>query len=105
MGTPMDACEHPEDKLPDDFEDVLLDRRQASAYLESIGIRRKPATLAKLYCIGADGPPCVHDGRRVLYPKRLLHLWGVRQLTAVRKSSREARAQMQPRDGAEARNL
>jgi hypothetical protein len=92
----MEVCEHPEDKLPDGFEDALLDRREASAYLETIGIRRKPATLAKLYCIGADGPPCVHDGRRVLYPKRSLHLWGMRQLTAVRKSSREARAQMRP---------
>jgi hypothetical protein len=93
--------EHPEDKLPDGFEDALLDRRQASAYLETIGVRRKPATLAKLYCIGDDGPPCMHDGRRVLYPKRLLHFWGVRQLTAVRRSSREARAQMHLAIGAE----
>ncbi len=89
----MTACEHPEDALPDDFEDALLDRRAASQYLLSIGVRRAPATLAKLFCTGADGPPCQHDGRRVLYPKGSLHLWGVHQLSAIRRSSREARMQ------------
>jgi hypothetical protein len=87
----MEDPEHPEDALPDDFVDALLTRREASHYLESIGVRRKPATLAKLFCIGADGPPCRHDGRRPLYPKRALHEWGVRQLTQLRRSSSEPR--------------
>lgn len=88
--TPLD---HPEDALPDDFEDGLLSRCEASIYLESIGVRRKSTTLAKLYCTAADGPPCVHDGRRVLYPKRLLHLWGMGQLSVLRRRSRKTRAQ------------
>lgn len=79
---------HPEDSIPDDFEDALLTRAEAAAYLSSIGVRRKPATLAKLFCIGADGPPCKHDGRKPLYPKRELHVWGMRQLSALRRSSK-----------------
>jgi hypothetical protein len=92
----MENVEHPEDALPDDFEDALLTRSQASAYLASIGVRRAPATLAKLFCIGVDGPPCRHDGRRPLYPKRLLHVWGMRQLTRLRRSSAEARRRATP---------
>ncbi len=73
--------EHPEDALPADFVDALLDRREASAYLASIGVRRTPKTLAKIYSTRDDGPPCVHHGRRPLYPKRKLHEWAMRQLT------------------------
>ena len=87
----MQCVEHPEDALPQDFKDELLDRRQASRYLAGIGVRRAPATLAKLFSTGADGPPCVHDGRTPLYPKRQLHEWGVSQLTRVRRSARERR--------------
>lgn len=89
----MEANGHPEDALPDDFEDALLTRREASEYLARIGVRRKPATLAKVFSVGAEGPPCVHDGRKPLYPKRLLHAWGMSRLTAVRRSSAEARRQ------------
>lgn len=81
--------EHPEDALPPGFVDALLDRREASAYLASIGVRRSPKTLAKIFSTRDDGPPCVHDGRRPLYPKRQLHEWGMRQLTALRCSARE----------------
>jgi hypothetical protein len=88
----MEMSEHPEDALPEDFVDALLDRREASAYLQSIGVRRTPATLAKLFSIGGDGPPCVHDGRRPLYPKRQLHEWGVGRLTMLRRSARETRS-------------
>lgn len=83
--------DHPEDALPDDFVDALLDRREASQYLASIGVKRTPATLAKIFSTRDDGPPCVHDGRRPLYPKRLLHEWGMLQLTALRSSSRKHR--------------
>jgi hypothetical protein len=69
--------------------DELLTREEASAYLATIGVRRKPATLAKLFCTRSDGPPCVHDGRKPYYPKRLLHEWGLRQLTELRRSSSE----------------
>ncbi|MBL8550507.1 MAG: hypothetical protein JNJ73_11025 [Hyphomonadaceae bacterium] len=84
----------PEDVLPVDFVDELLDREQASAYLASIGVRRRPATLAKLFSTRSDGPPCIHDGRKPFYPKRQLHEWGVRQLTQLRRSSSERRRAM-----------
>ena len=85
--------EHPEDKLPEGFVDALLDRREASAYLAEIGIKRSPATLAKIYSTRDDGPPCRHHGRIPVYPKRLLHLWGMGQLSVLRRGSRERRAQ------------
>lgn len=84
--------EHPEDALPDGFVDELLDRKQASAYLESIGVRRKPATLARLHSTGGDGPPCVHEGRKPLYPKRCLHEWGMSRLSLMRRSPGESSA-------------
>jgi len=90
----MEALEHPEDALPEGFIDALLTRREAAAYLSSIGVKRAPATLAKLFCIGGDGPPCHHDGRRPLYPKGLLHAWGMRQLTQLRRSSADVRRPM-----------
>ncbi|MBL8544341.1 MAG: hypothetical protein JNJ63_11100 [Hyphomonadaceae bacterium] len=80
--------EHPEDALPADFADALLDRREASAYLASIGVRRTPKTLAKIYSAREDGPPCVHHGRRPLYPKRKLHEWAMRQLTLQHSRAR-----------------
>lgn len=83
--------EHPEDALPADFTDGLLDRREASAYLASIGVRRTPKTLAKIYSTRDDGPPCIHHGRYPRYPKRKLHEWGMRQLSAVRSSPRPTR--------------
>jgi hypothetical protein len=82
------VLEHPEDKLPEGFVDAMLTRIEASAYLASIGVRRTPATLAKLYSTTDDGPPCRHRGRIPLYPKRALHEWGMRQLTRVRRSPR-----------------
>lgn len=85
----------PEDLLPEDFSDELLDREQASAYLASIGVRRRPSTLAKIFCTRSDGPPCIHDGRKPFYPKRQLHVWGIRQLTQMRRSSSERRRAMQ----------
>lgn len=81
----MDS-EYPEDALPEGFVDALLDRAAASTYLASIGVKRTRETLAKLHCIGASGPPCIHEGRRPLYSKRALHAWGVRQLVKLRAS-------------------
>lgn len=78
-------------ELPDDIGDELLTREEASEYLATLGVRRRPATLAKLFCTRSDGPPCIHDGRKPLYPKRQLHEWGVWQLTQPRRSSSERR--------------
>lgn len=80
--------EHPEDELPADFVEAMLNRSEASAYLASIGVRRTPKTLAKIYSTSDDGPPCIHRGHRPLYSKRKLHEWGMRQLTRVRASPR-----------------
>lgn len=85
----MEALEHPEDALPDDFADALLTRREASQYLSTVGVRRSVATLAKIFCTRDDGPPCVHDGRRPLYPRARLHHWAMAQLTQLRRSSKE----------------
>lgn len=77
---------------PDDIDDELLTREEASEYLATLGVRRRPATLAKLFCTRSDGPPVIHDGRKPYYPKRQLHEWGMRQLSQLRRSSSEPRA-------------
>ena len=71
--------------------DVLLTRKEASRELATIGIRRSPETLAKIYSTRTDGPPCVHIGRTPYYPRSELHRWVGRQMTAPRSSSREPR--------------
>lgn len=85
----MALLEHPEDKLPDDFVDELLTRKQAAEYLQSIGVPRTPGTLAKLHSMQINAPPCQQQGRTPLYPKRQLHEWGMRQLTQLRRSARK----------------
>lgn len=87
-----------DEEAPSDFVDELLTREEASAYLASIGVRRRPATLAKLFCTTSDGPPCVHDGRKPYYPKRQLHEWGMRQLSQPRRSSSEKRTFVEGRE-------
>lgn len=72
-------------------EDVLLTRQEASSCLATLGIRRSPATLAKIFCMRSDGPPVVHHGRKPLYPKRMLLSWAEAQITEVRRSSSEPR--------------
>lgn len=71
-------------------DDVLLNRKEASSYLMSLGIRRAPTTLAKNFCQGA-GPPCMHLGRTPYYPKSILRSWAHNQLTDLRQSSSEPR--------------
>lgn len=75
----------------DGVEDVLLTRKEASTELLRIGIRRSPATLAKMFCTRSDGPPCVHLGRIPYYPRSRLHDWARSQLTGLRSSSSEPR--------------
>lgn len=74
-----------------DAEDVLLTRKEASTELLRMGIRRSPATLAKIFCTRSDGPPCVHLGRTPYYPRHRLHDWARSQLTALRSSSSQPR--------------
>lgn len=72
-------------------EDTLLTRKEASRELATIGIRRAPSTLAKIFCTRSDGPPCLHLGRTPYYPKSRLHEWARSQLTALRSSSSQPR--------------
>ena len=72
-------------------EDVLLTRKEASRELLKMGIRRSPATLAKVFCTRSDGPPCVHLGRTPYYPRQRLYDWARDQLTGLRSSSSQPR--------------
>jgi hypothetical protein len=85
------SAEHPEDALPDGFIDEWLDRRAASTYLATIGVRRTRATLAKL-CSQGRGPPWRREGGRPLYSKRALHWWGIGELNAVQRRTLKAHA-------------
>jgi hypothetical protein len=70
-------------------DDDLLTRSEASEYLRRFGIRMKPATLARAWSTGADGPPCRHVRRKPLYPRAALRVWAESQTTDLRGSSRE----------------
>lgn len=64
--------------------DDLLTRKEASAFLAQLGIRLKPATLARLWSVGGDGPPCRHVRSRPYYPRGLLTAWAQSQISEVR---------------------
>lgn len=71
-------------------DDDLLTRAEASDYLRGFGIRMKPATLARLWSVGADGPPCRHIRGKPFYPRRVLRAWAESQDTGLRRSARDA---------------
>ena len=50
-------------------DDDLLTRAEASAFLALLGVRLKPATLARLWSTGSNGPPCRHVRARPYYPR------------------------------------
>ena len=52
---------------PERDED-LLTRSEASEYLARFHIRMKPATLARIWSVGGDGPPCRHIRGKPWYP-------------------------------------
>ena len=67
----------------DGVED-LLTRKEASAFLAQMGVRLKPATLARLWSVGGDGPPCRHVRSKPFYPRELLRNWARSQMTEAR---------------------
>jgi len=69
------------DKLP-----LLLDRRQSSEYLASLGFGAAPRTLAKLASIGG-GPSFRHFGRKVRYERPALLAWAEGRLSPPRTST------------------
>jgi hypothetical protein len=75
---------------PEERDDDLLTRAEASAYLLRFQVRLKPATLARLWSVGGNGPPCAHVRRRPYYPRGELRAWALAQHTRLRASDRPA---------------
>ena len=71
-------------------DDDLLTRAQASSYLTRFQIRMKPATLARVWSVGGDGPPCEHVRRRPYYPRGALRVWALAQRTGLRHAGGRA---------------
>jgi|GEM_PF-348009 len=80
LDTPLETC-------TDAPSDELLTRKQASDFLGTLGVRLKPATLARLWSTGGNGPPCVHHRNRPRYPREVLRSWAAEQTTALRRSA------------------
>jgi hypothetical protein len=73
-------------------DEDLLTRAQASEYLARFHIRMKPATLARLWSVGGDGPPCRHIRGKPWYPRGALRTWAQSQQTNLRRSRRDGDA-------------
>lgn len=69
--------------IPAGDED-LLTRAEASAFLALMGIRMKPATLARIWSTAANGPPCRHIRAKPFYPRGLLRDWARAQISELR---------------------
>ena len=72
--------------------DDLLSRKEASAFLLTLGVRLKPSTLARLWSTGGNGPPCVHHRNRPRYPREVLRAWAAQQTTRLNRSAGERAA-------------
>ena len=70
-------------------ERQYLDRREASGFLTSLGLRVAPATLAKYATLGG-GPAMRHWGRMVIYDTASLVEWANAKLTARCRSTSDA---------------
>ena len=68
----------------------LLTRKEASAFLAQLGVRLKPATLAWLWSVGGDGPPCRHVRAKPFYPRGLLRDWARSQVSEIRSKAPSA---------------
>lgn len=80
------------DSVPDptavaERDDDLLTRAEASEFLKRFGIRMKPATLARLWSTGGDGPACRHIRGKPFYPRDVLRAWAESQDTGLRQSA------------------
>lgn len=75
------------DKADTEGAGDLLTRKEASAFLAQMGVRLKPATLARLWSVGGDGPPCRHVRSRPFYPRGLLKDWARSQISEIRSGA------------------
>lgn len=73
-----------------EHDDDLLTRAEASAYLQRFRISLKPATLARMWSVGGDGPPCRHVRAKPFYPRGELRSWAMAQQTNLRRSRRDS---------------
>lgn len=76
----------PEPMAVAELDEDLLTRAEASDYLARYNVRMKPATLARIWSVGQDGPPCRHIRRKPFYPRGELRAWALRQRTGLRAS-------------------
>jgi len=83
-GTPV----QPAAPVAEQDED-LLTRTEASAYLLRFHIGLKPGTLARMWSVGGDGPPCQHIRGKPWYPRGPLRAWAQAQHTRLRRSRRD----------------
>jgi hypothetical protein len=74
----------PDPRPAEEHDEDLLTRAEASAYLLRFQVRLKPATLARLWSVGGNGPPCTHVRKRPYYPRGELRAWALRQRTRLR---------------------
>ena len=74
------------DPLVAESDADLLTRAQASDYLSRFNVRLKVTSLARLWSVGGNGPPCQHIRGKPWYPRGALRAWALRQRTAVRTS-------------------
>lgn len=74
-------------EVPSAGDEDLLTRAEASAFLAPLGIRMKPATLARLWSAGGDGPPCRHIRSKPYYPRGLLRAWAMSQMSDIRTAA------------------
>ncbi|MCA0367944.1 MAG: hypothetical protein LCH57_07730 [Proteobacteria bacterium] len=65
-------------------DEYLLTRAEASTFLALMGVRLKPATLARLWSTAAGGPPCRHIRSKPFYPRGLLRAWAQSQISDIR---------------------
>lgn len=79
-------------------DDDLLTRAEASAYLERFQIRLKAQSLARIWSVGRNGPPCVHVRRKPWYPRGELRRWAQAQRTRLRRSAHDAETSRGPLD-------
>lgn len=76
------------DPVAEERDEDLLTRAEASDYLARFNVHMKPATLARIWSVGHDGPPCRHIRRKPYYPRGELRTWALGQRTGLRASRR-----------------
>jgi hypothetical protein len=77
------------DRLASEHDEDRLTRAEASDYLLRFRIRLKPATLARILCVGGDGPPVERVRGKPWYPRGALRRWAETQTSCRRVGIRE----------------